>query len=66
MDTKKHVAETGRALGTLPENALDESLDSRDAVAQRQPIRLRTFKGNGVRPGVDLDDSSALLDLVES
>jgi hypothetical protein len=25
-------------------------------------VRLKTFRGGGVRPGVDLDDSASLLD----
>src|SRR5258707_1655847 len=39
----------------------------REAIAQR-PLgeRVPTFRGQGLRPGVNLDDSAALLDLVES
>jgi len=29
-----------------------------------EPVRLKTFRGGGVRPGVDLDDSASLLDLM--
>lgn len=65
-DAKKHAAETGRTLTALLEDALRESLARRDLPSKRKPIRLKTFKGNGVQPGVDLDDSSALLDLMES
>jgi hypothetical protein len=32
----------------------------------RAKVKLPTFKGNGTKPGVDLDDSAALLDLMES
>jgi hypothetical protein len=28
-------------------------------------VRLRTFKGCGLQPGVDLDSNAALLDLME-
>lgn len=28
-------------------------------------VRLKTFKGRGVQPGVDLDDGSSLLDLTD-
>ena len=31
-----------------------------------KPVRLKTVNGDGVRPGVDLDDTAALLDLMES
>ena len=30
------------------------------------PKRLKTFKGSGVQPGIDLSSSSALLDAMES
>ncbi len=33
--------------------------------APRKKIRLTTVGGKGVRPGVDLDDSASLLDLME-
>ena len=29
------------------------------------PVRLQTFRGQGLRPGVDLDHSAALLDIME-
>jgi hypothetical protein len=28
-------------------------------------VRLRTFRGRGLQPGVDLDDSAGLLDRME-
>jgi hypothetical protein len=34
--------------------------------AHRAKVKLPTFKGKGTKPGVDLDDSAALLDLMES
>jgi len=33
--------------------------------ADRPPIHLTTVSGNGLMPGVDLDDSAGLLDLME-
>ena len=33
---------------------------------ENQTVRLKTVKGSGVRPGVDLDDSASLLELMES
>jgi hypothetical protein len=38
---------------------------ARTATAGRKPFELRTFDGGGLRPGVDLDDSAALLELME-
>lgn len=61
---KKLARETDRTLTQVIEDAL------RVAVArQRRPkprtVSIITFKGNGVQPGVDLDDTSALLDLMD-
>ena len=36
-----------------------------DQLESRQPVRLPTFKGRGLQPGVDLHDSAALLALME-
>ena len=33
---------------------------------QRDKVHLITFSGKGMLPGVDIDDSAALLDLMES
>lgn len=65
-EAKKRAAETGRTLTALLEDALRATLARRAARAKRKPVRLKTVKGDGVRPGVDLDDSAALLDLMES
>ena len=65
-DAKRHAAETGRTLTAVLEQALRETLSRRVVASKRKPIRLKTMKGNGIQPGVDLDDASALLDLMES
>ena len=62
-DAKKAAAESGTTLAKWVEDAVRESLARREAPRKR--IVLPTFKGNGVRPGVDLYDSSSLLDLMD-
>ena len=64
-EARKHAAETGRTLTSLLEDALREKLARRDA-PRRKRIRLLTADGEGLRPGVDLDDSASLLDIMES
>ncbi len=34
--------------------------------SRRTPVTLTTFGGSGLQPGVDLDDSAALLDLMDA
>jgi Arc/MetJ family transcription regulator len=62
----KHLAlRTGRTLTAVIEDALREALARADAAPAARPFKLITFSGNGVKPGVDLDDSAALLDRME-
>jgi Arc/MetJ family transcription regulator len=65
-EAKKHAAESGKTLTAVLEQALRESLARRGVQARARPLRLKTFKGGGTRPGVDLDDSASLLDLMGS
>ena len=61
---KRMAAESGRTLTAVLEDALREKLARRRARPRTAPVRLKTVKGGGVRRGVDLDDSAALLDLM--
>jgi hypothetical protein len=64
-EAKAVAAASGRTLTELIEDALREALARRQRGAGRARRALRTFKGNGPRPGVDLDDSAALLELMD-
>jgi predicted transcriptional regulator len=65
-EAKIYAAESGRTLTAVLEDALRESLAHRRERGARAPVQLETVKGDGVRQGVDLDDSASLLDLMES
>jgi hypothetical protein len=64
-DAKRVAAETGRTLGEVVEDALRESLARRRELRSSERPPLPTFEGDGLQPGVDLDDTAALLDLME-
>ena len=64
-ETKQLAARTGRTLTAVIEDALREMMARRQQVANLPRVRLPTFSGNGLLPGVDLDDSAALLDLMD-
>jgi hypothetical protein len=64
-EAKAVAAATDRTLTELVEDSLRETLARRRAAASRERMTLPTFKGSGLRPGVDLNDSAALLDLME-
>lgn len=63
---KKLAVENGRTLTSVLEDALREMLARRSQRPTRRRVRLKTVKGDGLRPGVDLDDTAALVDLMES
>ena len=62
---KKMAAESGKTLTSILEDALREKLARRPVRARTKPVRLKVVRGGSLRPGVDLDDSAALLDLME-
>jgi hypothetical protein len=65
IEAKKYAAETRSTLTALFEDALRQRLRSAAPKRSHSPVRLPTFRGDGLLPGVDLDDSAALADLME-
>jgi hypothetical protein len=63
-EAKQVAARTGRSLTDVVEDALRESLQRRHRPARRA-VELPVFGDEGLQPGVDLDDSAALLDLMD-
>ena len=61
---KERAAREGRSLSDVVGDAVRSSF-ARTVVAEREPVELPTFGRDGVQPGVDLNDSAALLDLME-
>ena len=64
-EVKKLAASRGMTLTAVLDEALREMLARRALGGTAKPPRLPTFKGRGLQPGVDLDDSAALLELME-
>lgn len=60
-----YAATTGKTVTAVVEEALREMLARRVVQRKRPWVSLKTVKGNGVRPGIDLDDSASLLDTME-
>ncbi len=61
---KAAAAASGRSLNDLIVDAIRAALGGR-ASASRAAEPLPTYKGRGLHPGVDLDDSAALADLMD-
>jgi hypothetical protein len=63
---KKASRERRSTLGEVIEEALRTSLAPRPKSFVKTRASLVTFKGSGLREGVDLDSSAALLEVMES
>jgi hypothetical protein len=66
VQVKEIAARSGKTMTSVIEDALREMLARQQAVEARPAVSLTTASGDGVQPGVDLDDSAALLDLMEA
>jgi hypothetical protein len=63
---KRLAHDTGKSLTAVIEDALRQTLARQTTSKQtRKPVKLTTVSGHGVRPGVDLNDSAALLAVME-
>ncbi|MBA2316050.1 MAG: ribbon-helix-helix protein, CopG family [Chloroflexi bacterium] len=60
---KERAATRQTTLNVVVEDALRAALASRDP--QRDPVPIPTHAGGRLQAGVDLDDTSALLDLMD-
>jgi hypothetical protein len=63
VEAKTRAARSGRTLNEVFEDALREAFARREGAGRR--VDLPVFQGGRVVPGVDLDDSAALLDLMD-
>jgi hypothetical protein len=64
-EAKAQAARSGRTLAAVVEDALRAALARREPRGLDRPPRLPISRGGRLQPGVDLDDSAALLDLME-
>ena len=64
---KNAAVASGSTLTELIEDAVREKLARRKPKETNpQPIELETYGRGGLMPGIDLDDSASLLDVMES
>ena len=63
---KREAARRGETVTTLMEEGLRLVLAQARTKCQREPVKLPvSLVGGGVLPGVDLNDSAALLEIME-
>jgi len=65
IKAKKLAAERGTTLTTIIEDSLRQTLGRCEPSPRRSKFRFPTFKGGGLQPHVDLDDTASLLDRME-
>ncbi len=65
-EVKQLAAQTDQTLTAIIEDALRQMLAQQKQMVERPAEKLITVSGNGPRPGVDLDDSAPLLDLMDN
>jgi predicted transcriptional regulator len=66
QEAKRLAAETGRTLTDVISDALRSAIARRHTSEEATPVTLPTFGEGGTLPGIDLSDSSSLLDAMES
>lgn len=65
QQVREYAAEHDMTLTALFHQALREMLARRKRLRDRERQPLPSFCGRGLQPGVDLDDTAALLDLMD-
>ena len=63
---KKLAAASHSTVTALIEDALREALARRRRTRRREQVILKTYGKRGLLPGVDIDDTASMLDLMES
>jgi hypothetical protein len=64
-EAKRIAAAKGSTLTAVIENSLRQSFAQQKLAVKRGKVRFTTSGKGGLRPGVELDDSAALLDIME-
>jgi len=62
---KIRAIETGRTLADVIEDALRKEIEGAISHGRQGPVEIPEAGSGGLRPGADLDDTSALLDRME-
>jgi hypothetical protein len=65
VEAKKLAVDTGRTFTQVVEDALRVALAQRRGKKPSKLVKLHTFCGNGLQPGVDLNNNAALADLMD-
>ena len=62
---KQYALEHHKTLTAVIEDSLQRLLRSKEASPKRRRVKLPTFGHGGVMPGVDLDNTASLMDIMD-
>ncbi len=62
---KEYALRRGATLSAIVEEALREKLAPRDKPTRKRRVRLPTFRGDGLMPGVSLDHMGSIHDRMD-
>ena len=63
---KERALRSNRTLARVIEDALRESLARRGSSAKAAPFKLPTFRGDGLRGGVDIESNASLWETMDA
>ncbi len=64
-EVKKYATKRKTTVTAVIEEALRQTLARPKTMQRSKPVRLTTVRGQGLMPGIDLDDTASLLDALE-
>jgi hypothetical protein len=64
-EAKAYAARHNRSLTSVLEDALRELLSRHESRSERPPVRLDVFYGDGLMPGVEIDSSARMHELLD-
>lgn len=65
-EAKLRAAASGKTMSEVLEEAIRRGFTTTEPLPARRYLKLRSFKGTGTMPGVDIYDSAALLDILDA
>jgi hypothetical protein len=65
LQAKQAALEADTSLTEIIASALREALARRKQMAQKRKFKMTTYGSGGTFPGVDISDTSALLDIMD-
>jgi hypothetical protein len=64
-EAKKRAAESGKTMAQVIEDTLRDGFAQKPRIQRKEPFRLKTVRGEGFYPGVDINDGAGLRDIMD-